>query len=180
MDVLATTSGEGVAQTGRGVMFRVLAKASVGGKLLRANLSDDYVDSLFQVYDGRVPREADFVCYWHEKARAMVEKGRSRRVELLATQGIRGGANRRVLEHIKGSGDIFLAWSDEPWVLDGAAVHISFLGYDDGTEQARQLNGMPVASINANLTVGIDLTRAQRLLENRGVAFMGEHQRWPI
>ena len=31
--------------------------------------------ALFAVFDDRVPREADFVCYWHEKARAMVEAG---------------------------------------------------------------------------------------------------------
>ena len=99
---------------------------------------------------------------------------------LLATQGIRGGANRRVLERIKGSGDIFLAWSDEPWVLDGAAVHISFLGYDDGAERCRQLNGVPVASINANLTSGIDLTRARRLPQNRGIAFMGDTKGGPF
>jgi hypothetical protein len=63
----------------------------LGGKLLRANLGDRYVDQLFRVYDGRVPREADFVCYWHEKARALVEAGTVQRVGLLATQGIRGG-----------------------------------------------------------------------------------------
>ena len=146
----------------------------IGGKLLRANLGDDFVEALFEVYDGRVPREADFVCYWHEKARAMVEAGRASRVGLLATQGIRGGANRRILARIKGSGDIFLAWADEPWVLDGAAVHVSFVGFDDGTEQERSLNGEPVSSINANLTSGIDLTAACRLPENRGIAFMGD------
>ena len=47
----------------------------LGCKLIRSNLGDEYVDALFKVYDGRVPREADFVCYWHEKARAMVEAG---------------------------------------------------------------------------------------------------------
>jgi len=146
----------------------------LGGKLMRSSLGDDYVEALFKVYDARVPREADFVCYWHEKARAMVEAGEVSRVGLLATQGIRGGPNRRVLERIKRSGDIFLAWADEPWVLDGAAVHISFVGFDDGTEQERFLDGRPVTSINANLTSGIDLTVAARLPENRGIAFMGD------
>ncbi len=84
----------------------------------------------------------------------MIEAGRAKRVGLLATQGIRGGANRRVLERIKETGDIFLAWSDEPWVLDGADVHISFVGYDDGSETERTLDGQPVAAINANLTAG--------------------------
>ncbi len=146
----------------------------LGGKMLRANLGDGYVEALFTVYQGRVPREADLVGYWHEKARAMVEEGKAKRVGLLATQGIRGGANRRILERVKETGDIFLAWSDEPWVLDGANVHISFLGYDDGSESARELNGHSVVSINANLTAGIDLTRMPRLPENIGIAFMGD------
>ncbi len=34
-------------------------------------LGDAYVDTLFRVYEGRVPREADLVTYWHEKARAI-------------------------------------------------------------------------------------------------------------
>ena len=47
----------------------------LGGKLLRRRLGDGYVDLLFRVYHGRVPREGDFVTYWHEKARAMVGRG---------------------------------------------------------------------------------------------------------
>lgn len=152
----------------------------VGGKLMRANLGDQYVDALFEVYDGRVPREADFVCYWHEKARAMVEHGKVERVGLLATQGIRGGANRRVLERIKETGDIFLAWSDQPWIVEGAAVHVSFVGFDDGSEEIRELDGHPASWINADLTAGIDLTRAPRLDENVGIAFMGDTKGGPF
>ena len=152
----------------------------LGGKLLRTNLGDEYVDALFEIYDGRVPKEADFVTYWHEKARAMVAEGRTKRVGLLATQGIRGGANRKVIERIKESGDLFLAWSDEPWILDGAAVHISFLAYDDGSETNRELDGRPVAEINANLTAGLDLTVARRLRENLGIAFMGDTKGGPF
>ena len=120
----------------------------LGGKLMRSGLGDKYVDALFSVYNGRVPREADFVTYWHEKARAMIADGRAKRVGLLATQGIRGGANRKVLELIKETGDIFFAWSDEPWVVEGAAVHVSIVGYDNGTEVRRTLDGRPVAVIN--------------------------------
>lgn len=152
----------------------------LGGKLVRTNLGSEYVDALFKVYEGRVPREADFVCYWHEKARAMVEAGTVRRAGLLSTQGIRGGANRRVLERMKASGDIFTAWADEPWVLEGAAVHVSFVGFDDGSESERHLDGHPVATINADLTSGIDLTRVHRLPENRGIAFMGDTKGGPF
>jgi hypothetical protein len=151
-----------------------------GGQRMRASLGDEYVDALFEVYNGRVPRTADFVCYWHEKARAMVEDGKVERVGLLATQGIRGGASRRVLERIKETGDIFLAWSDEQWIVEGAAVHVSFIGYDDGSERRRELNGHAVATINANLTAGIDLTNTSRLAANLGIAFEGVKKGGPF
>ena len=52
----------------------------------------------------------------------MIEAGKAKRAGLLATQASAGGANRTVLERIKETGDIFWAWSDRPWILDGAAV----------------------------------------------------------
>jgi len=92
----------------------------------------------------------------------------------LATQGIRGRANRRVLQRILDTGAIFFARSDEPWILGGAGVRISFVGQDDGSDHERDLDGQPVASVNADLTSGIDLTQARRLPENLSVAFMGD------
>ncbi len=145
----------------------------IGNKMLRRNLGDAYVERLFAVYDGRLSSEVDFVCYWHEKARAMIAAGRAKRAGLLATQGIRNGANRHVLQRIKETGDIFLAWSDEPWVVEGAAVHVSIIGYDDGTQTYRMLDGQAVPTINADLSAGVDLTRAKVLTENAGIAFQG-------
>src|SRR5690606_32763931 len=124
----------------------------LGGKLLRTNLGDEYVDRLFAVYDKRVSRESDLCVYWFEKARAAIEAGLVKRAGLLATQGIRGGANRRVLERIKESGDIFMAYADKEWVLDGAAVHVSIVGFDDGSESSQILDGHSVPAIHANLT----------------------------
>ena len=152
----------------------------LGAKLLRRGLGNDYTETLFAVFADRLPGMSDFSSYWHEKARAAIEQGRARRAGLLATQSIRGGANRRVLERIKATGDIFFARSDEPWILAGANVHISFVGQDAGTEKDRELDGRPVASINANLTVGIDLTQARRLSENAGIAFLGDQKSGPF
>lgn len=145
----------------------------LGGKRLRTELGDEYVDRLFDAFDGQVARESDLVTYWFEKARKQVVSGATKRVGLIATNSIRGGANRKVLEGIRESGDIFFAWSDEPWVLDGAAVRVSIVGFDDGTESSRHLDGQPVVTINANLTDLADITRAQRLPENLGRSFMG-------
>lgn len=147
----------------------------VGGKRLRTELGDDYVDALFRVYEGHVPREADFVAYWFERAREQIAAGRTKRAGLLATQAIRAGANRRVLQRIKETGDIFMAWRDEPWVLDGAAVRISMVGFDSGDEKERHVDGVTVAGINADLTgTGFDLTQARVLSDNVGVSFMGD------
>lgn len=152
----------------------------LGGKRMRTELSDQYVDALFSVYQDRVPREADFVTYWFEKARAMIEAGRAKRAGLLGTQAIRRGANLRVLQRIKTTGDIFMAWSDRPWVLDGAAVRVSIVGFDDGSEVHRVLDGATVASINADLTAGLDLTTVPRLKENLGLSFMGTTKGGPF
>ena len=146
----------------------------LGGKRLRKELGDRYVDDLFAVYDGRVARESDLVVYWFEKARALVEEEKVKRAGLLATQGIRGGANRRVLEKIKESGSIFWAYSDRDWILEGAAVHVSMVGFDSGVEKTRVLNGAVVSEINADLTTSTDFTSAATLPENHGLAFMGD------
>ncbi len=152
----------------------------LGGKRLRAELSDEYVKDLFAIYNNRVPREADLVCYFFERAREQLAANRLERGGLLATNSIRGGANRRVLEHIKETGDIFMAWSDEPWVLEGAAVRISIVGFDSGRDAERCLNGAPVPAINADLTGALDITKARRLLENAGIAFMGDTKGGPF
>jgi type II restriction/modification system DNA methylase subunit YeeA len=145
----------------------------LGDKKMREGLGDQYVDHLRQLYEERVPGGADFVTYWHERARAAIEKGTAKRAGLLATNSIRHGASRRVLERIKDTGDIFMAWSDRPWVLDGAAVRVSMIGYDNGAEKARTLDGEAVDQIHADLTAGADLASAVSLDENAGLCFLG-------
>ena len=146
----------------------------LGTKLMRLSLGDEYVDDLFVGWNGAVSRESDLACYWHEQARQQIVRGEARRVGLLATNSIRGGANRRVLDAVKETGDIFEAWSDEPWVVEGAAVRVSIVGQDDGSEAQRMLDGNSVTSINSNLTAGVDVTRARVLPENKDVSFMGD------
>src|SRR5262249_19184999 len=124
----------------------------LGGKLLRTRLGDAYVNALFRLWGEQVRPEADLCCYGFEKARALIEAGKAKRAGLLATQGIRGGANRETLARVKQTGGIFFAVSDRDWILDGANVHISMVGFDNGTETNRTLDGQPVVTINVNLT----------------------------
>ena len=189
----------------------------LGGKKLRGGLGNGTVGALFDVYDGRVPRQADLVCYWFVKAWQAVNAGQAQRVGLVSTNSIRGGANRKVLDPIAAAGAIFEAWSDEPWVVDGAAVRVSLVCFEGGgpanphpekpasagvskdenipasfeTQPAAapqdeasglraQLNGVVVPRVNADLTGAGDLTRAQRLKEDAGVAFQGIITRGPF
>ncbi len=123
----------------------------LGDRKMRGELGDKYVDDLRGLYAGRLPGGSDVVCYWFEKARALTESRRLKRSGLLATQGIRGGANRTVLDRIKQSGDIFWAQSDRDWILDGATVHVSMIGFDGGDETQRILDGQVVRCINPDL-----------------------------
>lgn len=76
--------------------------------------------------------------------------GALQRAGLVTTNSIRGGANRKVLDAICAHTRIFEAWSDEPWINNGAAVRVSLVcfGAGDGTH----LNGADVPQIYADLT----------------------------
>ncbi len=156
----------------------------LGDRRMRRGLGDAYVDDLRKAYKGSVPPGADLVCYWHELARRQIKDGQTKRAGLLATNSIRGGLNRRVLDRVKATGDIFLAWSDEPWIVEGASVRVSIVGQDDGTEVHRFLDGQSVDVIHSDLSGGpesaVDLTTAKRLQENEGVAFIGAMKAGPF
>jgi hypothetical protein len=66
-----------------------------------------------------------------------------------------------------------MAWSDNPWILEGAAVRISIIGFDDGSETARVLDGKEVEEIHADLTTHSNVTGALPLSENAGLCFLG-------
>ena len=112
-------------------------------------------------------------CYWFEKARDKIESGECKRAGLLATQGIRGGANREVLKRIKDTGDIFFGVSDREWKLDGAVVHVSMIGFDSAAEQNKSLNGRPVKSIEVNLSEYRALPTARPLQSNSETCYLG-------
>ena len=154
----------------------------LGGKLLIGGLGEDYVGRMFATWKGRVPPEADLVCYWFVKAGEQIASGKATRVGPVATNSIRGGANRRALQAATEGRPIFDAWSDEPWVIDGAAVRVSlvcFSGAGHAYTPETCMDGEPADEIHSDLTArrgraGIDLTGARRIPTNIGVAFMGD------
>ena len=140
----------------------------------RETLGDEYVSAMRSQYKGAVPAFADLVCYWFHKAGRLVASGDVSRAGLVATNSIRGGKNRIVLDQIVEHSAVYDAWADEPWIVDGAAVRVSlvcFGGRDAGLPV--RLDGEAVVRINADLSATTDLTAAVRLATNRKTAFIG-------
>ena len=171
-DALITQSGKDSAWPEADVL---VGNPPFLGNLIRKRLGDAYVDRLFAAFAGRVPAAADLVAYWFAKAWERVHDGRLQRAGLVATNSIRGGANRRLLDRIASEGVIFDAWDDEPWVLDGAAVRVSLVCFAGKSAPPDIcLNGRPVPHVHADLTAGsVNLTLANALVENSGVCFEG-------
>ena len=147
----------------------------LGDRVMRGGLGHEYTERLRRTYRGSVGSSADLVCYWFHKAGKLVSNGKLTRAGLVATNSIRGGSNRAVLDRIVEDGVIFDAWSDEPWVIDGAAVRVSLVCFaSTNPGLPATLNGEGTSRIHADLTEGgIDLTRATRLAANQSTAFLG-------
>ena len=147
----------------------------LGGKLLRGVLGGEYVEALQRLYGDRIHGEADLVCHWFDKAERLIADSKIARAGLVATNSIRGGRNRSVLDWIVERGAIHDAWSDEPWVVEGAAVRVSLVCFGNGQDgQSARLDGQDAPRINPDLTATVDLTHVGRLMGNAGVAFMGD------
>lgn len=189
-DALANFRKEERAENGEMVMHETVTMAQwpavdviignppfLGDKKMRAELGDAYTEDIRELYERTVPGGADLVCYWFAKAQQAIESGTAIRVGLVATQSIRQSTNRPVLDAIARNGEIFNAWSDQPWVNEGAAVRVSLICFGRKPSGAPMvLDGQAVQGIYADLNSadsGFDLTTASTLAENAGVAFQG-------
>ena len=142
------------------VVEAVWPKASVvignppflGGSKKRGELGGDYFEALDSVYSKVVPGFGDLVCYWFAKALNAIENNGLGAAGFVATNSIRGGANRKVLDAVFERSQIFDAWSDEGWVNEGAAVRVSLICFGHGP--GARINSVEVAKIHADLTPG--------------------------
>jgi len=143
----------------------------------RGELGEAYTLTLDAIFSPSVPGACDLVCYWFDKARRQIAAGALLRAGLVATNSIRGGANRKVLDAICAGSRIFEAWSDEPWVNNGAAVRVSLVCF--GAGDGARLNGADVPQIYPDLTApatagdSLNLGLAQTLSSNQGTSFQG-------
>ncbi|MER9850742.1 class I SAM-dependent DNA methyltransferase, partial [Mesorhizobium sp. M0106] len=151
----------------------------LGVKRMNGGLGHGYSELIRDLYDRKVDRFSDLVCWWFEKARSQVANGKSSRVGLVATNSIRGGRNRRVLDRIVDEMTIFEAWSDEPWIVDGASVRVSLICFGNAND-TKHLNGLPVSIIRSDLTSELNIVEAKTLKQNVGVAFIGVQKTGPF
>ncbi len=141
----------------------------------KEGLGEEYTLALRKAWP-EVSGGVDLVCYWFVKAWEMMAAGKLRRAGLVATNSIRGGANREVLKPMVEHGRIFEAWSDEEWTVDGAAVRVSMVCFDMAHGERALLNGNSVAVIYAGLADNgndVDLTAALTMSEMQNLCYQG-------
>jgi type II restriction/modification system DNA methylase subunit YeeA len=155
----------------------------LGASRMIGELGESYTFQLRKSWGGIVPGFGDLVTFWFAKAWLQILAGQLTRAGLVATNSIRGGANREVLKSIVESGQIFEAWSDEEWTVDGAAVRVSLICFSKTTTRTKRLNGTVVAAVFADLANAfsdIDLTKAGKIHVNNSVAFLGTKKGGPF
>ncbi|MBU0607833.1 MAG: class I SAM-dependent DNA methyltransferase [Armatimonadetes bacterium] len=171
----------------------------VGGGPMRKALGDGYAGALRKAYP-KVGQSSDLVMYWWDKAAQLTRAGKLRRFGFISTNSITQTFNRRVLEtHLTAKKNpLAVAWAipDHPWVDGGADVRIAMtvgvradrlkakpvLGAVTYEEKAQtkdprarnvEVRYGAVAAIHADLTGGVDVTRARPLRANLGVSCPG-------
>ena len=144
----------------------------LGTKKMRREVGHEYTERLRDAYKGRVVGFADLVCYWFEKARAKIVAGELGAAGLVATDSLRGGMNRKVLDDIDETATIYGAWSSLPWVNEGASLQVCLVAFaSKAFEVPPRLDGVVVSKINSDLSSGADLTTANVLPENQWAAY---------
>jgi hypothetical protein len=163
----------------------------IGGWKIRAALGDGYVKALWSAYP-EMPEKADLVMYWWEKAADKARAGEIRRFGLITTNSITQVFQRRILSrHLEAGASLLFAVPDHPWVesSDGAAVRVAMTtvgprngpgtlllieeerstGADTPELKFRSCTGV----INADLTIGANVTSAEPLRSNSALTSPG-------
>ena len=123
----------------------------LGDKKMIRELGESYVTTLRAAHLGDVSGGANFVCYWVHHAKKMMHKMGTKRIGLVTTNAIRSGADRKVLETLSKTAELYDAWADEPWTVDGASVRVSIFCASP-LKHEKRLNGRIVGNITSSLS----------------------------
>jgi hypothetical protein len=143
----------------------------LGGKHMRLNLGDEYVERVFQRFP-EVRDSVDFCTYWFRLAQENLKP--DGRAGLVATNSIRHGKGRRAsLDYIRDNGGhIHSAISTQPWSGE-ANVHVSIVNWSREAAGGYRLDGLEVPTINTSLRSTVDVSEAKALVSNKGYCFQG-------
>jgi hypothetical protein len=143
----------------------------LGGKHMRLNLGDEYVERVFQRFP-EVRDSVDFCTYWFRLAQENLKP--DGRAGLVATNSIRHGKSRRAsLDYIRDKGGhIHSAISTQPWSGE-ANVHVSIVNWSQEEAGSFRLDGQEVATINTSLRSTVDVSEARALVANKDYCFQG-------
>jgi hypothetical protein len=168
----------------------------VGGKDIRARMGSGYAEALWHAHK-HMNESADFVMYWWDRSAEILcrPKSRLKRFGFVTTNSISQVFQRRVMEkHLndKKPLSIVMAIPDHPWTRitrDSAAVRIAMTVAEVGKQDGRLMevtaeegveSDSPVVlfaeregRINSDLTVGVDVSRAEPLKSNSGLCSNG-------
>lgn len=168
----------------------------IGSKRMRDALGDGYVDAIQEAWP-EIPQATDFVMRWWHQAAFLTAREALQRFGLITTNSLRQAYVRRAVEpHLEGNPPLSLMFAvpDHPWVdsEDGAAVRIAMTVGESGRKLGRLVavvgertdaeegNDDLVSSteyqfgrINADLTIGVDLTQATPLCANSDLCSVG-------
>jgi hypothetical protein len=166
------------------------------GEPMREALGDHYVEALWSAHR-HMNESADFVMFWWDRAAELLTRKSTRlkRFGLVTTNSIKQVFNRRVVErHLasKEPASLLMAIDDHPWTKatrDSASVRIAMTvaaaGRHSGllrkvvaeheldTDEPHIEFADQTGKINADLTVGADLTSCDVLKANEGIACNG-------
>jgi hypothetical protein len=167
----------------------------LGDKAMRGALGDEYVVALRKAYKGVVPDSADLVMYWWEKAAEIVRQKQAEAFGFITTNSITQLFNRRLIQrHLTAEPPLSLTFAvpDHPWVdsIHGAAVRIAMSVAKSGTQigklatvireiaidqdEAHEVELVEVEGvINADFTIGADVSGAITLKANTGITSNG-------
>jgi hypothetical protein len=141
----------------------------LGGKKLRQELGDEYVEKVYQKFPD-VKGQPDFCVFWFRKASDLLgDKGRA---GLVATNSISQVSGREAsLEYVvNNSGIIYDAISTQEWSGD-AAVHVSIVNWAKEEPKQRFLDSVLVPFISSSLKSEISVTSAVKLKANANTSF---------
>jgi len=145
----------------------------LGGKKLRQELGDEYVEKVYQKFP-EVKGQPDFCVFWFRKASDLLGDKDKGRAGLVATNSISQVSGREAsLEYVVNNGGIiYEAVSTQEWSGD-AVVHVSIVNWAKEQPKQRLLDSVLVPFISSSLKNEISVTSAVKLKANSDISFEG-------